>query len=370
MQYKAWQTFVLSSSYVAALVLLIIYIKPIIQWIIDFIDIFDPFFAGIIIAFILNRPCMFLEKIFSGHLLTNGSPSLIRTLSIFILYIVASGLLVLVFSYLIPALISSIQDLLKNLDTYSGNLQSLINKIVYFFGFKKSFDMSHMLAWTGAYADTLARNMIDLMAHIINLTSEGMSLIGRFFFSILFSVYLLKGKEKLMDQGKRFFARYLPTKAYNKSSEILQVITNVFGHYFIGQIIEASILCALCFLGMVIFGFGYPVLISALIGVTSLVPMIGPYIGGIIAFRILVMIDPTQAVWFVIFIILLQQLEGYFIYPRIVGKAIGLQGIWVLLSIMAGASLGGVTGIVLAVPAAAVIYTMIKRDIAKEKPSP
>ena len=172
-----------------------------------------------------------------------------------------------------------------------------------------------------------------------------------------------------MDQGKRFFARYLPTKAYNKSSEILQVITNVFGHYFIGQIIEASILCALCFLGMVIFGFGYPVLISALIGVTSLVPMIGPYIGGIIAFRILVMIDPTQAVWFVIFIILLQQLEGYFIYPRIVVKAIGLQGIWVLLSIMAGASLGGVTGIVLAVPAAAVIYTMIKRDIAKEKPS-
>lgn len=146
MQYKAWQTFVLSSSYVAALVLLIIYIKPIIQWIIDFIDIFDPFFAGIIIAFILNRPCMFLEKIFSGHLLPNGSTALIRTLSIFILYIITSGLLVLIFSYLIPALISSIQDLLKNLDTYSGNLQSMINKIIYFFGFKKSFDMSHMLA--------------------------------------------------------------------------------------------------------------------------------------------------------------------------------------------------------------------------------
>jgi Domain of unknown function DUF20. len=137
MQDKALQTFVLLSSYVAALVLLIIYIKPIIQWIIDFIDIFDPFFVGIIIAFILNRPCMFLEKIFSDHLLPNGSNALIRTLSIFILYIITSGLLVLIFSYLIPALISSIQDLLKNLDTYSDNLQSLINKIAYFFGFKK-----------------------------------------------------------------------------------------------------------------------------------------------------------------------------------------------------------------------------------------
>lgn len=369
MKDKGLGALVLSASYIAVLVLIILYIKPIFHWIIYFIDIFDPFFIGIVIAFILNRPCLLLEKALSSHLIPINNPSLIRTLSIFILYVISSGLLVLVFSYLIPSLIGSIQDLLKNLDTYSANLQSLINRMTLFFGFKKSIDMSDMLNWTGAYADTLARSMTNLLGHIINLTSEGMSLIGRFFFSILFSVYLLKGKERLLQQAKIFFAHYLPPYIYGKCSEILQVIIYVFGRYFIGQIIEASILCALCFIGMIILGFGYPVLISALIGVTSLVPMIGPYIGGIIAFRILVMIDPFQAVWFVIFIILLQQLEGYFIYPRIVGKAIGLQGIWVLLSIMAGASLGGVTGIVIAVPTAAVIYTLIKRDISKEKPS-
>lgn len=363
---KILRIVILSISYIAALVLLIIYLKPVLQAAANFFNIFDPFFIGMIIAFILNRPCMLLDKLLSEKVLKNRRAVVTRYLSITILYLFVAVLLIIGISYLLPALIGSIQDLLKNIGTYSDNLQTLIDKVAYFFGFKKSINMSDMFNWTAAYADKLAQSITVLLNHLINLTSEGMAMIARFLFSIAFSVYFLAGKERLLSQGEKLFGHYLPEKIYRKSSEVYHVVVDIFGRYFIGQIIEASILGLLCFAGMLAFGFEYPVLISALIGITSLVPMVGPYIGCIIAFRILVMIDPVKAILFVVFIIVLQQLEGYFIYPRIVGKAIGLQSIWVMLSILIGASLGGVTGIVVAVPVAAVIYTLIRRDITKE----
>ncbi len=363
---KILRIVILSISYIAALVLLIIYIKPILLAASGFLNIFDPFFVGMIIAFILNRPCLLIENLLSKGILSGSSAVVRRYVSISILYLIVSFLLVSGISYLIPALIGSIQDLIKNIGTYTDNLQSLMDKMASFFGFKKSIDMSGMFDWTAAYADKLAQSITVLLGHLINLTSEGMTMIARFLFCIAFSVYFLAGKERLLSQGEKIFSHYLPEKIYRKSSEVYHVVVDIFGRYFIGQIIEASILCLLCLAGMLAFGIEYPLLISALIGITSLVPMVGPYIGGIIAFRILVMIDPVKAILFVVFIIVLQQLEGFFIYPRIVGKAIGLQSIWILLSILLGASLGGVTGIIVAVPIAAVIYTLVRRDINKE----
>ncbi len=155
----------------------------------------------------------------------------------------------------------------------------------------------------------------------------------------------------------------MPEKVYEKSSYLYRITIDTFSNYFVGQIVEALILSGLCFVGMLALGIEYPILISALIGITALVPMIGPYIGGLIAFRILVMINPINAILFIIFIIVLQQVEGYVIYPKVVGKRVGLPDIWVLLSIMVGSGLAGATGIIMGVPIGAVIYTLIKKDV-------
>lgn len=353
----------LAGSYIAILVLTIIYFRQIAQGVLNFIDILDPFFFGIIIAFIFNRPCMFIEKLLDKKILKGRSKVLIRTISIIIIYTLFALLSVLIFGYMIPKLINSIQDLLKNIKVYADNLQLLVDKAANFFGLKGRIDMSAIFSWAAEYTDKMAELIIGYLGKIINLTSEGMILIARFFFSIVFSVYILSGKDRILSQSKKFFTHYLPEKIYEKASYIYHIIIDTFSNYFIGQIIEASILFCLCFIGMLVFRFHYPVLISALIGITALVPMVGPYIGGLIAFRILVMINPVKAILFIFFIIVLQQFEGYVIYPKIVGERIGLPGIWVLLSIMVGSGLAGVTGIIVGVPTGAVIYILIQNSV-------
>lgn len=357
------RSILISISYLAALLLIILNFKPIMQGIGSFIEIFDPFLHGMIIAFILNIPCASIENLLQKRLLKGKSKALTRTISIVILYTLFAVLLVLIVSYLIPGLISSMQDLLKNIDVYANNLQSLVDKAASFFGLKNSIDMSAMFSWTAGYTDKMAKMITEFLGHIINLTAEGMSLIARFFFSIIFSVYFLAGKSKLLRQGKAFFSHYMPEKVYEKSSYLYHITIDTFSNYFVGQIVEALILSGLCFVGMLALGIEYPILISALIGITALVPMIGPYIGGLIAFRILVMINPINAILFIIFIIVLQQVEGYVIYPKVVGKRVGLPDIWVLLSIMVGSGLAGATGIIMGVPIGAVIYTLIKKDV-------
>ena len=131
--------------------------------------------------------------------------------------------------------------------------------------------------------------------------------------------------------------------------------------------IEAGILGVLCFIGMCIFGFDYAPLISVIIAVCALVPIAGAYIGAIVSALLLLMIEPMQAVWFLIFLVILQQLEGNLIYPRVVGTSIGLPGIWVLAAVTVGSSLLGFAGLVVGVPLAAVLYTLLKRNLHKRE---
>lgn len=366
MQDRIIRNIILVVSYITALVLAIMYIEPIFHGMKRLFDAFDAFFVGMVIAFILNKPCMFIEGLLSKGLLNVRNKNLRRVLSIIILYVISLALFGVALGYLIPNLISSISDLISNIDTYSKNMQELADNVTHFLGFRKGVDMSDMFIWTAEFANKLAENISEQLSYIINLTSEGMAIIGRIFFSVVFSVYFLSGKERLLHLGRRVFNHYLPEKIFKKLDGIYRIIADVFGNYLIGQIIEASILGVLCFLGMMVFRFDYPLLISVLIGITSLVPMVGPYIGVLIAFRILVMINPAKALLFIVFIIVLQQIEGYFIYPRVVGKGIGLHGIWVILSVMVGASLGGVTGIIIGVPIMAIIYKLISRDINRK----
>ena len=171
---------------------------------------------------------------------------------------------------------------------------------------------------------------------------------------------MLAGKEKLLRNLKRVLFAYQPEERAEKIVEIASLSNRIFTGFVTGQLLEAIILGVLCYIGMSIFGFSYPPLISTLVALTAIIPILGAYLGAGIGGFLLLLIDPMQCLWFLLFIVILQQIEGNVIYPRVVGTSIGLPGLWVLLAVVVCSDLFGVVGILLGVPAASVLYTLLR----------
>lgn len=181
--------------------------------------------------------------------------------------------------------------------------------------------------------------------------------------ALIFSIYLLMGKEKLGNQIHRLMLRYVKPGIYTKIRYVLSVLNDSFHKYIVGQCTEAVILGALCTAGMLVLNLPYATMTGAVIAFTALIPVAGAYIGaGVGAFMILT-VSPVKAVIFLIFIVVLQQLEGNLIYPRVVGSSLGLPAIWVLTAVTIGGGLMGIPGMLLCVPLASALYRLIKEDI-------
>ncbi len=186
-------------------------------------------------------------------------------------------------------------------------------------------------------------------------------------FALIFAVYILLGKDTLGRQCGRLLDGYLPAKWRARVRYALGVLDRSFRSYVVGQCTEAVILGGLCMGGMTLFRFPYATMIGALVGVTALIPVAGAYIGaGVGAFMIL-SVSLEKAVWFLVFIVVLQQLEGNLIYPRVVGSSIGLPGIFVLAAVTVGGAMFGVLGMLLGVPLVAALYQMVKDDLARRE---
>ena len=182
----------------------------------------------------------------------------------------------------------------------------------------------------------------------------------------IFAVYLLIGKETIARQTKRVATRYLPEKVYRRGRYTLSVMNEAFSGYISGQCIEALILGSLCLVGMLILRLPYAPMISALIAVTALIPVAGAYIGGGVGAFLILMDSPIKALIFVVFLLILQQLEGNLIFPKVVGTSIGLPAIWVLAAVTVGGGVMGVGGMLLAVPITATIWQLIRNDLNKK----
>ncbi|MBQ3223710.1 MAG: AI-2E family transporter [Clostridia bacterium] len=187
------------------------------------------------------------------------------------------------------------------------------------------------------------------------------------FISIVFSVYLLSGKDRLIRHGQRLLQVYLGPARTQKTLHVLSVLNRSFHSYISGQCLEAVILGVLCFLGMLIFRFPYAAMVSALVGCTALIPVAGAYIGAIVGAFMIFTISPLQALFFLIYLVVLQQLEGNLIYPRVVGQSIGLPGIWVLSAVTIGGGLFGIPGMLIGVPLAASAYQLLREDMQRRQ---
>jgi predicted PurR-regulated permease PerM len=205
----------------------------------------------------------------------------------------------------------------------------------------------------------------DAVNFIISTVSSMVSWIITIFLSVIFAVYILANKETLSSQSHRIMCRFLNEKLCTKVEYLFRVLSDCFRRYIVGQSVEAVILGTLCALGMLILGLPYPTMIGALVAFTALIPVAGAYIGGAVGAIMILTVSPVKALIFVIFLIILQQLEGNLIYPRVVGTSLGLPGIWVLAAVTIGGGVGGILGMLLGVPLAAALYRLMRHNMRK-----
>lgn len=325
------------------------------------LGVFSSFIAGICIAFVLNVLMSFFEEKVFTKFKFMGKPKVQkfkRPISVVLTLIIFLGILTLIVSFIIPQFIESAQLLAGNIDSYMASLEQFANKILTNLGTSSSINetiidllstfSTYILDFLGTAAPKILETTVNITSGIIN---------G--FIGFIFAIYLLVSKEHLLENSKRVLYAFFPLKAANYIKRVYRLVKSRFNGFVTGQLTEAFIVGVLCFIGMSIFNMEYAPLISVIIGVTNMIPVIGPIIGAIPGALIMLMVDPMMALWFVIFIIVLQQLESNIIYPKVVGDSIGLPGIWVLFAIIVGGNLFGFLGVLLGVPTVAVLYTLL-----------
>jgi len=207
----------------------------------------------------------------------------------------------------------------------------------------------------------------DVIGTVATAVTSVVSIVFTTLISVLFSIHFLSRKEKLGRQCGRVMKTYIRPKWTEKIRYVLSVLDECFHRYIVGQCTEAAILGSLCTIGMFIFGFPYAGMIGALMAFNALIPIVGAYIGAAVGAIMILTQSPIQALLFLVFIIVLQQIEGSLIYPKVVGKSLGLPAVWVLAAVTVGGGLMGIVGIMFGVPVTAALYKLLRRDVKKRE---
>ena len=218
-------------------------------------------------------------------------------------------------------------------------------------------------------ASYLSSGMTNLFTTTVSVVGAVSGVVVQLVMSFIFALYLLTGKEKLARQFQALGRTYLNQRVYRSILYVLDTAHDTFTKFIVGQCTEAVIIGVLCTLGMMLLRFPYATMIGTLIGATALLPIVGAYLGAVIGAFMIFTVNPLQSATFLVFIVILQQLEGNLIYPRVVGSSIGLPGIWVLTAVTVGGGIAGIPGMLLAVPLTATLYKLLRQDVARRQPA-
>lgn len=354
-------------TYIIILAYVIFNFKNLISGAGNIMGIISPFIIGIAIAFVLNLIMVIFEKkIFS--FLDNKKyikySKFKRPLSVVLTFIVVFVVILGLISFIIPQLIDSISTLTDAVPSYMKSFEALISKYVSHTEILNTVWNNFLSAWKEVLQFT-GQILASSLSGVVNITLGFTSGLFNFIISIFFAIYMLLNKERLQLGMKKVLYAFSGKKFADKVMYLGKISNEAFSNYIGGQFIEAIIIGILCFIGMIILRMPYALLISVIISVTALIPIFGAFIGTIPSAFIILIIDPMQAIWFVIFIIVLQQIEGNLIYPKVVGGSIGLPPIWVILAMVIGGNTFGLIGILLGIPIFSVIYKVFKDIVNK-----
>lgn len=328
----------------------------------------SPLFTGCIIAYLVNILMTFYEKYYFPHSESSAVKKSKRPVCMLLAFLTLVAIIVLVISLVIPQLVLCLKLMFSGLPEIFGNIMNKISELKIL-----PNDISAALSginWQekiGSIISTLMSGMGNIVDIVIKTVSAVFSSIIAAILSVIFAVYLLLAKDNLKRQLIKLKNHFIPDTIGMKLQYVISVFDEAFHSYIVGQCIEAVILGCLCIIGMLILQLPYAVMIGVLIAFTALIPIAGAYIGAGVGAIMIFAVSPVQALVFLIFIVILQQIEGNVIYPKVVGSSIGLPGIWVLAAVTAGGGFMGVLGMFIGVPIAAAIYRLIKEAVNTPK---
>jgi predicted PurR-regulated permease PerM len=332
--------------------------------------VFRPILLAIVIAFFVNLPMRlyerWLHKLFARARLGKKKDLLVRALSMLLAFLTFLAVIVFAVWLLYPQLRQSVTQLIQSLPAYERKLVEWSQTYLPALDLEAKIQELYQKYMT---MDALQDLLSNAAPHLFSLTSSAASMITDFVLALMLSFYLLLSKNKLVRHAKNVLTTYAP----RLSRVVLPVaarLNDKFRRFLGGQLTEAIILGMLCFIGMTILSLPYAPLVSTLVAVTAVIPIFGAYIGAIVSAFIILMDNPLSALIFLVFLVVLQQVEGNLIYPRVVGDSIGLSGLWVLLAVIVGGGFFGIPGIFVGIPVMSVLYDLVREDLARRRALP
>jgi len=336
-----------------------------------FLRVLAPFIMGFSIAFILNIPMKFNEYLLFKKLKIPMHSSLKRPIALLLTVIIFAGILAIVMVSVIPELSATLKLLRNNLPQYFEKTQDWLEEIL------ASWQFQDAVAWVEALefdwnrifntiTDMVQSSLGGIFNSTVSMVSSIFSGVFTFVLSMVFAVYMLMEKEVLRKQLTKVLYAYATPQHSQTTLEILALTQKTFSSFIAGQVLEALILGVLFLITMLIFRFPYALVISMFIGFASIIPVFGAFVGLFIGFFLILLVNPIQAFWFNLLFLVIQQIEGNIIYPKVMSTRIGLPSIWVLLAVTLGGSLLGVWGILLFIPLSSVFYTLLRREVHRK----
>ena len=339
------------------------------------LQIFFPFLLGAIIAFVFNVFLNVIEKKWLVPFFKRRFKKLEkykRGISLFLAILLILFFLGFLLFLVVPELKNSITIFIQNMPAYTEKVENslahfgvssaIVEDILNFLNDAKEVDLGF-----------IKKNQKEFLGITLNMATNLLTYVTNIVLGIVFAIYILAQKEHLKQQFDKILKAYIKEETRNKMYSIFSLSHKICSNFISGQCLEAFIIGGLCFVGMLLLRLPYATTISVLIGFTALIPVFGAFIGTIVGAFLIFMVQPIKAVLFVLFILVLQQVEGNIIYPKVVGKSVGLPGIWVMLAVTVGASFAGIAGMLLSVPLCSILYsiftTNVKMRLEKQKDS-
>lgn len=376
-------------AFAAALVLLLTRLDLIVLIFNQIVSVLSPFLIGFAIAYVVNIPfTFFYNKAFAGMDKTNKVNrnkwdvfvSRLRTpLSLLVSFALFFSIIALLLGIVIPQVSESLQGFFDNFNTYYISFQEFVFGVAGKFGLKYDVmsdvfaDINQLIAqYTGTGTNATdafeINNIIQKFAdfffpHLFDITKNIYTVVYNFLISIIVAIYYLANKKMLVNQCKKICYALIPQKHLGKVMRIADLCNNMVGKFLYGKMIDSVIIGIICFIGLSILRIDYALLLSVFVAVTNMIPFFGPIIGAIPGVVILLLTSPIDAVWFVLFVIVLQQFDGNYLGPKILGDSIGISGFWIMVSVLVGGGLFGFVGLLLGVPVFAVIYFLVGEKI-------
>lgn len=325
-------------------------------------SIIKPFVLGGCIAFVVNIPMKFYVKKLNK---VKGK----KAISLVLSYLTFIVIIVLLINIITPQLIETAKVIPETFQNAVAKLTELINDIPALSATEITQYIKDLeINWLNIF-DNIKNVVFSSAGSMINSTIGVATSVAtsafNFFIGFIFSVYLLVQKEKLAIQVKKLLLAFIPVEKVNAILEIAKLSSDTFSNFLSGQCTEAVIIGVIYFVVLNIFRFPYAIVISVVIACTSIIPVIGAFIGCLFGAFLIVMVDPFRALIFIILFVVVQQLEGNLIYPRVVGGSIGLPSMWVLVAVTVGGSLMGIAGILLFIPLCSVLYALLRKTVYK-----